>query len=289
MKYRRSTVILLVLFPAMLVAGVISWCFFPPESGRSFRFSLVRPSVLDDTVRIILRNQETPFMVDLRRTDEGWDLAVDGNHRFRADQRKIGLLFDGLTRARKGTRTPLTSSVKAEKELDRATEIALVGRNGQNLATIRFGLPSADGTSRQLCFTGSAFLWHAANDFGELLDMRASYWADLRIFRSLFGDAEIQRTVYRKGGFSHELLTGTVPGTERLSHELENLVCLDVTNIDAVPDEILTIETGDTREWSIRFARLTDDYILMEIGETGSSYIISSSAKERIDRSIGLK
>ena len=277
----------LLLFLAILICLIITKLFvFPRLSSTISQKPLVTNESIKKINKIQITQGDPPFSLMLEKKNTGWNLTLDKAHHYPVTDRMIENLLNQISIKRTlyavGPENGLPYGIGTKESL----YLSLRDSNDTIMKTIIFGDSDIAGDDIYILISGKKEIMRTQNTFSDFLTIATSAWVDLSIFSKQLQENQIVEIRYSKDSNTKKFRS---PGDSEIigfTKVIESLTCVDITNINLIPSETITITFGDTHTLQISLAALNDDIWILKDETEGLSYIISSAMKENIERSL---
>lgn len=282
MSVRSSTRALAVTATLLAALAIASYLVFPPGRNASAReISVLDPRVTARVASLEISSPGDDFRIVLRKRGGSWFLVLDPNRFWPAQSGQAESFIGILSEKRKVSSTGSADGRRYGIGDTGSYSVRVTGDDGTILGDISFGSVSPGGVDRYFRTGRSHSVLRTDDAFSPYLDLRASVWAELEIFRSELDDTSVQHAVVDRGG------TGAVVPAAKLdalTGVLRSFRCLDVTNIPSVPEETWKIDLGNAGTLRFGIAPLDGEVWILTVLDTGASYTISRWARERLEK-----
>jgi len=287
MKKRKliTNGILIVVLLFLLSFEIITVVVFPDYTSSIMQKKLISEGIIHKTQSIKLTQGDTPFSLMFTKTLAGWYITIDEKHYFQTTNGMVERFIDQLSIRRSLHKVGTEKGIPYGIGTSDSFVLSFLDSNNDNITSVIFGNTDATGADIYLKLSDGKGILRTKNTFSDLLTMKAASWVNLSIFSGQSQKNQIEEIQYSKGSVTKMYRAPHDAEITRLSDVLESLICVDITNINAIPSERLTIIFGDTHSLQISFAAFNDVWILKNETD-GNSYIITSAMKENIERAL---
>jgi len=287
MKIKGIPDCLLLVIPTILVCLIITKLFvFPRLSSTISQKPLVTNESIKQTKSIQITQGDPPFSLILEKKNTEWKLTLDKSHYYPVTNSMIEKVLHELPVKRTlyavgaGNGIPYGIGTKASLCL------SLLDSNDTIIKTIIFGNSDIAGEDIYISISDENKIRRTKNTFSDFLTIATSAWVDLSVFSKQIQENQIEEIRFSKGSETKIFRSPHHSEITKFTAVMESLTCVDITNINMIPSETITIIFGDTHSIKISLVALNDNVWILKNETEGLSYIISSAMKENIERSL---